>query len=134
MTDTEKDPTDREILWRQYNLYVDLYKFYIDLVLKANAFFYLITGGIVTYFLTNAKEPQIKYALILPILMSISLGGGFIYGSSLLSIQRKDLFALSNKLGLGTAPELKILGIMLQISGLIFFMVGVALTVLIAIK
>ena len=32
-----------ELRWRQYQLHVDLYKFYLELVLKLNAGYYLVT-------------------------------------------------------------------------------------------
>lgn len=43
------DPSEREILWRDYALSADLYKFYLDLVVKVNVFYYAITGGIASF-------------------------------------------------------------------------------------
>jgi hypothetical protein len=40
-----------ELLWRQYALSVDLYKFYMDLVVKFNVFYYAVTGAILSFFL-----------------------------------------------------------------------------------
>jgi len=33
---------ERDLLWKQYALNVDLYKFYLELVVKVNAFYYAI--------------------------------------------------------------------------------------------
>jgi hypothetical protein len=68
--------------WEEYKLHIDLYKFYMDIALKANLFFYAISGGILTYCLGKYKDVNlIKYSLLLPILMSIVFGGIFIYGA-----------------------------------------------------
>jgi hypothetical protein len=37
-----------ELKWRQYALLVDLYKFYLELSLKFNLFFYAVTGGMMS--------------------------------------------------------------------------------------
>jgi hypothetical protein len=37
-----------ELKWRQYALLVDLYKFYSELSLKFNLFFYAVTGAIMS--------------------------------------------------------------------------------------
>lgn len=139
----DENPTHREILWRDYSLGVDLYKHYTELVLKTNAFFYLITGGIVTYYLTNSKVANsnvtnanvpIEFSLILPILMSIFLGIGFFYGSVLVGVRLKQLFKLRAELGLDRKVELGLLGSMFLSSGIGFLIVGIALTVLMILK
>jgi hypothetical protein len=68
--------------WEEYKLHIDLYKFYMDIALKANLFFYVLAGGILTYCLGKYKEVNlIKYSLLLPMLMSLVFGGIFIYGA-----------------------------------------------------
>ena len=42
--------SDPEMLWRQYSLHVDLYKFYLDLAIKINVFYYAVTGAILAYY------------------------------------------------------------------------------------
>jgi hypothetical protein len=42
-----------ELKWRQYALLVDLDKFYLDLFLKSNIFFYAVTGAIMSVYLTK---------------------------------------------------------------------------------
>ena len=86
--------SERELLWRQYNLHVDLYKFYLDIALKVNVFFYVITGGILTFYFANSNERLIRYSLLLPIILSIGFGGVFIYGSILMSVVREDIFRI----------------------------------------
>jgi hypothetical protein len=42
-----------ELKWRQYALLVDLYKFYLELFLKFNIFFYAVTGAIMSVYLAK---------------------------------------------------------------------------------
>lgn len=67
-----------EILWRQYSLTVELYKFYMDLTVKFNVFYYAVTGAILSFYFANQNIDDVKYSLLLPILMSIAFAGFFI--------------------------------------------------------
>ncbi len=71
---------EREDLWKEFEKSIDLYKFYLDMVLKASIFIFGITGGITSYYLSNTNKPLIKLSLVLPLIMN----AGFtllIYGS-----------------------------------------------------
>lgn len=119
-------PND-EVLWKQYALHVDLYKFYLDLGVKVNAFYYAVTGSILTYYFQNASNGVARYALLLPIAFSLALAGVFFYGASQLGIVRAELFRIRKKLGLETAPEMMVLIIFLRVFGAILFGTGFAL-------
>ncbi len=62
----------QELLWRQYSQNVELYKFYMEIVIKFNIFYYAVTGAIVSFFFKNSTISNIKYSLLFPILMSIA--------------------------------------------------------------
>lgn len=117
----------QELLWKQYALHVDLYKFYLDLTIKVNVFYYAVTGAILSYYFKGASDGVARYALVLPIVMSFGLGGIFLYGSTLLTVVRTEVFDIRDKLGLETAPEFMLLTVVLGVMGLIMFLVGVAL-------
>ena len=120
-----------EILWKQYSLQVDLYKFYLDLVVKVNIFYYAITGSILTYYFSQPTSTVVRYALVLPIVFSLALGLIFIYGAGLLKVVRRELFNIRDKLGLETAPEIMVLIAFLYTFGAIILAVGGALIVFI---
>src|SRR2546421_201779 len=101
----EDSPTKRELLWRQYNLWLDLYKFHMDLILKANAFFYLITGGILSYYFAHPEQPLIKLSLLLPAFMGLALTLAFAYGARLVSSKGADLSTLAQQLNFTTPPN-----------------------------
>jgi hypothetical protein len=118
---------DKDLLWKQYELHVGLYKHYLELVLKFNVFYYAGTGAILSYYFSKTEVPLIKYSLLFPIIMSLGFAILFIYGAFALRITRQDVFDLRDKLGLETAPELNVLAILLAISATM--MVGVAVVI-----
>jgi len=118
---------DNDTLWKQYALNVDLYKFYMELTVKLNLFYYGITGAILSFYFSHPASPFVALALGLPLLMSIMLAGIFFYGASLVPVLREDQFALRDKLGLAAAPDLGILTITLRGSGTLFGVVAIIL-------
>lgn len=121
---------DKEILWKQFALYVDLYRFYLDLSVKVQLFYYGITGAILSFYFTHTQDPLVRYALCLPILMSFVFSGIFFYGAHLTPILRRDLFAIRDKLGLVTAPDMGVLAIVLRASAIFLLVVGIGLVIL----
>ena len=122
-------PADNATLWKQYELLVELYKFYMKLTIKINLFYYGITGAILSFYFTHPNTPVVVYAIGLPILMSVVLAGIFFYGACLMPVLRKDLFALRDRLGLDTAPDLGVLTIVLSAFGGLFVVVAIVLSV-----
>ena len=45
-----------DLLWKQFALNVDVYKFYLDLVIKINVFHYAITGAIISYYFQHKTD------------------------------------------------------------------------------
>jgi hypothetical protein len=77
---------DKNLLLEEYKLHIDLYKHYFTLVATFNAFYYGITGGILTYFFQNAKNSDLLvYSLIFPIIMSFFFA--LVFGKSWLSFR-----------------------------------------------
>jgi hypothetical protein len=126
--------SERELLWRQYNLHVDLYKFYLDIALKLNAFFYLVTGGILTFYFANSNEPLIRYSLLLPIILSVAFGGVFIYSSILMSVIRTDIFQIRDKLNLDVSPDVRVLSVLLRVFAIIFLAVAASMILLMVLR
>lgn len=130
----EHEAIDRELLWRQYHSYLELYKYYLELSLKGNVFFYLITGSILTFYFTNSNKPLVKYSLILPVVMSLALGAAFLLGAHSTRELGMDFIDLSSRLGFRTCPRVKILIFLLYSFGSIFIIVALAMLMLILIS
>jgi hypothetical protein len=123
-------PTTRKLQWREYEVQVDLYKHYMDMLMKVNAFFYIITGGILSFYFVNYGKPFVRYALLFPILMSFVLGATFFYAASRWKRVVKIMREALDSLDLVKAPDAQILYILLRTSALIFLVVGVSMCVL----
>ena len=113
-----------EILWGQYKQNVELYKFYMELIVKFNVFYYAVTGAIVSFFFANQSIPNIKYSLLLPLIMSLGFLGFFIYGAILMNYLREDVFNIRDALGLRCAPDVGVLSVLLYIFSAIFLLVA----------
>jgi hypothetical protein len=122
-----RDAAAGELLWKQYALHVDLYKFYLELSVKVNVFYYAITGSILAYYFQHASDGVARYGLFLPIAFSLAIGGVFFYGASQLKVVRQELFAIRDKLGLETAPEMMVLIVFLYAFGVILLCTGAGL-------
>ena len=121
---------DKDILWKQFSLYVDLYKFYMDITMKVNLFYYGITGAILSFYFAHPSTHLIKYSLFLPILMSTVFSAIFFYGAHLMPILRSDLFNIRDRLGLATAPDIGILTIVLRAFAFLLVVVAFCLSIL----
>lgn len=122
----------RELLWNQYQQNIDLYKFYMDLTVKFNIFFYAVTGAIVSYVLAKHKSNDlIQYALILPLAMSFCFALFFSYGAYLMGILRSHTFIIRDTLNLQVAPDVGVLSILLCLFAFIFFLIFLGCLVLI---
>lgn len=123
---------DREdILWKQYELHVGLYKEYLNLTLKANVFYYAATGALLSFYFSKPNIAWMKYSLLLPLLMSVMLSLLFVYGAWKAKYTRRDLFNLRDAPRLSVAPEYAVLMVFLGISALLMAIVAIGLTVLI---
>ena len=121
-----------ELLWRQYQQNVDLFRFYMDLTVKFNVFFYAVTGAIVSYVLANHNGSDIvQYAVILPIVMCIFFALFFVYGAVLMRVLRKDTFAIRDALGLRAAPDVGVLTVFLSGFAIMYVLIAIGCGVLI---
>jgi hypothetical protein len=120
---TMKD--QNELLWVHYSKLIDIYKFYLDITLKANILYYAITGGILTFiFSGKGTDKFVILSLLLPIGMGLSLSYIFLKGYILYSDIIKEIEELKKKLGLDAVPNTVILRHAL-LSSIILFLVAV---------
>jgi hypothetical protein len=122
-------PTRAELL-RQYEIGIDLYKHYLKLVIELNVFYFAITGAILSYYFSHHSEAMMRWALLLPFLMSALFAALYIYGGIQQIAYRKEIFRIRDALGFGVAPEMLVLSIFLFIFALLMISVSVGLGVL----
>jgi hypothetical protein len=96
----DQEIPDNEKLWERYQMHIDLYKYYMDLTLKINIFYYGITGAILSYYFTNSANGTSKeLVLFLPIAMSASFCALFRFAETTYPKSIDDVKDISGKLG-----------------------------------
>jgi hypothetical protein len=119
-----------ETLTKHYEILIEAYKHHLDFVLKVNIFYYAVTGAIVSYYLSQPNIGYMRFALALPILLSISLGAFAIFASRWIKPWGIELERVMEKLELKAAPSVSFLKLLLIISGSFFFIVAIGLSTL----
>jgi hypothetical protein len=67
-------------LWRQYLVLVELYKFYLEIALKAAVWYFATAGTILTYFFRHIAGPDARPLLFVLLFLSFaSLGFGYLH-------------------------------------------------------
>ncbi|HTC90447.1 MAG TPA: hypothetical protein VK686_19205 [Bryobacteraceae bacterium] len=127
MPDSQAVTPTQDILWKQYELHVGLYKEYLNLLLKFNAFYYAATGAILSYYFSKPEIPWMRFSLLFPCVMSVALSLLFFYGASQSEYTRQELFQIRDRLGLDTAPEYAVLKVFLWISAVLMVVVAISL-------
>ena len=118
---------DKELLWRQYAMNIDLYKHYLKLSLEFNVFYYAITGAIFSYYFAHQDSEYVKYSLVLPLLMSILFACVFMYGATLMQNSRNEVFEIRDALGLRVAPELRVMSVLLGVFAILMGAVAIGI-------
>jgi hypothetical protein len=129
--------TSRDLLeykWKEYALYISHFRYYLDITLKTNVFFYLTTGGVVGYYLTSGDKGTVKYFFLLPILIGTTLTGMFIYGANLWRKAYINSNAVKTQiekdLGAKELPDTHLVYLYLWLSAIMFFIIGFSLAIL----
>ncbi|MEW6499792.1 MAG: hypothetical protein AB1589_46110 [Cyanobacteriota bacterium] len=124
------------LLWKQYNVYIDLFKFYVNTTWQVITWFYAITGAILVYYFKNIEDnnPYLRCALVLPAILSFGFYRIFSFGSR----QNQDLVRWLNyirsQLNLPGRPHVEILNKFLELSGQLFLVLTVGLAILFALS
>jgi MFS family permease len=121
--------------WKEFEMRVEAYRYYLSIILQTNVFFYAIAGAAIGFYLNRTSNEHLVYALLLPILIAAVLGGIFHHAAVLQKDAAETIeeirTALNNDwkegLGIKEIPDLDLLYILLRIFGWIFFLVGLAI-------
>lgn len=117
----------QELLWKQYDLHVSLYKFYLELTLKVSAAFYAISGAVASYTLTHQASNAGRAALLIPAVLGLGLAIVASSGAYLQKATRDELITIRDTLELQTIPEIKILSWLLCVSVIGFLAISAGL-------
>ena len=79
-----EDINDGNILWRQYVIFVDLYRYYINLLWKVSIWYYTATGVSLAYLFAHLNASDHGYLpLLLLFLGTMSVGVSIIYARAI---------------------------------------------------
>lgn len=119
----------RKEKWEEYKIHIELYKYYLDIFLKASLALLGITGGILTFYFNDktASRSLIEKALLLPFAFSLAYAGVYYYGAWLWCEVSITVELLRKQLGIERVPDIQILSALLIVFGTMFYVVGVAL-------
>jgi len=122
-----------EVLLAEYKIAMDLYQHYIEMTLKFNAFYYAVTGAVLSFYFSNAANVGVpRYGLLVfPVIMSLGFGGFFLWAAGLVKYTHVHIMRIILALGFNTAPEMRVLTTLLRLSGTLFIGVALGLVILI---
>ena len=123
----------KEILRWGAERYFENTRFFLDLGVKGVGIFYAILGGILSiYFARNTEKhgDVISFFLLVPLIISLSLGIVFFIGAIAWRKAAVKLNMISTELGLGVIPTLFFITCLIIALGILFIFTGIALWVL----
>ena len=107
----------QQLNWNRYALHIDLYKFYFDLIIKLNIFYYGITGAILSYYLSKTlNNSQLEYVLFLPKFFGICFAALCIFGDKSLAHSKADINDLALKMEFDILVETSSLNYLMRAS------------------
>ena len=90
----------KELLWDKYKHEIETFRAYLDFIIKLNASYYAITGAILSFYFLNFKSsPELKWSLLLPIIMSFALAVFCYKGAGMAKISQADFEDIAEQLG-----------------------------------
>lgn len=122
-------PPDKEATLKQHQMIVDLYKFYFEMLLKFLIFYYAVTGAILSFYLSQPNVGFMRYALVLLIFLSVVFGVFSFWGAYRVGPLSNEILRVTSILGSEVYPDTAFLKYMLDVAGLLFFVIAVGLFV-----
>src|ERR1043165_6374543 len=122
-------PSD-DVLMKQYQVLVDAYKTYLDLILKFILFSYAVTGGILSLFLTHRAEGIMRFGLLFPIIMNAAFALLSFLGAHRVKPLSEEVERVTNALHLLATPDIDFLAFVLRLLGILYIILTIGLVVL----
>ena len=90
---------EKEFLWERYKHIVDVHKGYLDLVIKLNISYYVVTGAMLSFYFIHKEDVEfIQYSLVLPFVMSVAFFIFFSWGAKSALVSQKDIASLAKSM------------------------------------
>lgn len=125
------------VLWRQYTILVDLYKYYLDVAWKVSVWYYATTGAILTYFFSHVGDEgaeALPWALGFFIIASLEFAYLHWRGSRNLYDLLKLLEDIAIRLSLPGRPHVEFGAAFVLINAFLLIAVSLALMILLVVQ
>lgn len=106
----------RDILLKERDVMLDLYKHHLKLLLEANVFVYAVTGALASFVITHPSVPHVRWVLLLPSVVCAGFAGLFAYVTFEIGNTKEELNYISEALKTNTFPAIDALPIGLWVS------------------
>lgn len=114
---------------KQYQMMVDVHKFYFEIVLKFLIFHYAVTGAILSFYLSQPSTGVMRFALLFPIFMSVVFSVFTYYGSYRIDYMEEEIIRVTDLLGLDVYPDPMFLKYLLRVASLLCIAIAIGLIV-----
>lgn len=118
---------ENSINWKNLEMNVDLYKSYLDLVIKLNLFHYAVTGAILSFHFSKESPTVSILGLFLPIFLSSMLGFFLMYWAARARNIRDAIKNGAKKLDLEVYPDGNVLVQLCIVLGIAMILVALGL-------
>lgn len=114
---------------KKYEILVNLYKHYNDILLKGMGFAYAIISGLGTFYVAHSEKPYAKSVLVLSCIAALLSSYIFLMCRSLLSNLELEFKKTSDDLELTAYPSIKPLSLFLLVNAIVMLSLVVAGTI-----
>jgi hypothetical protein len=125
---------DKDWAWRELEKDLDLYKFYLEFLLKAVASVLAITGAITSFYFAHAQEPLMVYSLLLPFVINAGFSVACSLSIGFAQVLRRDHYEICARAGIQKAYEMSPLLGLLYLCSVVSGLITAGLAALFAIR
>lgn len=118
---------EKDFLWKQIEKDIELYKFYLELLLKSAVFVFAITGGVISYFFSNEEKPLMALSLFIPILMNLGFFLICLFSHKFAVVLKEEHYRLCEGAGVTVPYEMSPLPNMLKLFSILYGIVVVGI-------
>ena len=126
-------PAPDELLWRQYALHYDVYKFHLDSGVKYASLVFAITGALLGYYFKELQgQSNAKWVLFPGVVMNLCMGLGYFVGACMVGPRKREINVIAARFGFSSPPNMSLLQVVLGLMCLVNVLTAVGLVVLMA--
>lgn len=124
----------QELDWRQYQLLTSVVERGLDLLLKANTFYFAVTGAMLSFYLSRPEPARLvlRFGLLLPIVMGLAFAAVFVSHGLTVWKSHREIERLAESLGFQAWVNPASVRYWLFVSAGLFTVIAVGLAALIA--